>query len=167
MKNLPGFSPMRLALLLTVGFFAVVSVVAFLATRSGGDDAQTASNATSPGGKRVRLVIAGTNDAKEAVTDGGIVGEGTFRATGAINDSGPVRAYRAEPSKDLILLRYVTKGKKGTITYLVDIHIAQLPPTSRWKIESATKAYKGLQGEGNESENATYTVSFLRGTVWR
>ncbi len=92
MKNLPGFSPMRLALLLTVGFFAVVLVGAFLATRSGGSDAPTASNATSPGGKRVRLVIAGTNDAKEAVTDGGIVGEGTFRATGAITDSGSVRA---------------------------------------------------------------------------
>jgi hypothetical protein len=55
------------------------------------------------------------------------------------------------PNKDLILLRFVTKGEKGTITYLVDIHIEQSPPVSRWKIESATKAYKGLHGEGNES----------------
>jgi hypothetical protein len=115
----------------------------------------------------VRVVIAGTNDAKEEVTDGGIVGEGTFAATGAITDNGWARAYRSVPKDDLILLRFVTKGEKGSITYLVDIHIARLPPLSRWKIESATGAYKGLRGEGNESDNATYTVSYLNGTVWR
>jgi hypothetical protein len=71
------------------------------------------------------------------------------------------------PSDDLILLRFVTKGKKGTITCLVDIHIARLPPVSRWKIESATKAYEGLRGEGNESEDATYTMSYLNSSVWR
>jgi hypothetical protein len=166
MRNLPGFSPMRLALVLTLGFFVAVVVVAVIATRSGGNDAQTVSNATSAG-KRLRVVIAGTNDALEEQTDGGIAGEGTFRATGAITDSGSVRAYRAVPNKELILLRFVTKGKNGTITYLVTIDIARLPPISRWKIESATKAYKGLHGEGNESENATYTVSTLNGSVWR
>jgi hypothetical protein len=167
MRDLPGFSPMRLALVLTVSFFVVVLAVAVVATRSSGTDAQPASKTTPSGSERVKVVIAGTNDALEEQTDGGIAGEGTFRATGAINDSGSVRAYRAVPNKNLILLRFVSKGKKGTITYLVAIHIKRLPPISRWKIESATKAYKGLQGEGNESENATYTTSYLIGTVWR
>ena len=157
---------MRLALVLTGAFFVVVVVVASVVTLSG-DEAQPASNAMRSEGKPVKVVIAGTNDALEEQTDGGIAGEGTFRATGAITDSGPVRAYRAMPNKDLILLRFVSKGRKGTITYLVNIDIARLPPTSRWKIESATKAYKGLQGEGNESENATYTVVYLKGKVWR
>ena len=167
MSNLPGFSPMRLALVVTVGFFVVVLAVALLATRSSGTDAQLASNTAPADGKRVNVVIAGTNDALEEQTDGGIAGEGTFKATGAINDSGSVRAYRAIPNKNLILLRFVSKGKKGTITCLVAIHIKRLPPVSHWKIESATGTYKGLQGEGNESENATYTVSYLKGSVWR
>jgi hypothetical protein len=166
-RKLPGFSPMRLAFVLTGSFFVAVVVVALIAMQSGGDDAQTASNTTPPAGKAVKVVIAGTNDALEEQTDGGIAGEGTFRATGAITDSGSVTAYRAVPNKELILLRFVTKGRKGRVTYLVSIHIARLPPVSRWKIESATKAYKGLHGEGNESENATYTVSYLRGKVWR
>jgi hypothetical protein len=71
------------------------------------------------------------------------------------------------PNENLILFRYVTKGRKGTITYAVEIHIDRLPPVSPWKIESATKAYKGLQGEGNESENANWEVTILRGKVWR
>ena len=158
---------MRLALVLTGGFFVGVVVVAAVMTLSGGDDAQTVSNTTPSEGKPVKVVIAGTNDALEEQTDGGIAGEGTFRATGAITDSGWVRAYRSMPNKDLILFRYVTKGRKGGITYVVNIQIDRLPPVSRWKIESATKAYKGLQGEGNESENATYTVVYLRGKVWR
>jgi hypothetical protein len=67
----------------------------------------------------------------------------------------------------LILLRFVTKGKKGAIRYLVKIDIKARPVISRWTIESGTKAYKGLQGKGTETENATWTVSTLRGTVWR
>ena len=59
------------------------------------------------------------------------------------------------------------EGKKGTITYGVRIDTTQRPVISRWTIESGTKAYKGLQGEGTETENATWTVSTLRGTVWR
>ena len=33
--------------------------------------------------------------------------------------------------------------------------------TSRWTIASGTKAYKGLDGKGTETENASYTVSTL------
>jgi hypothetical protein len=114
----------------------------------------------------VNVVIAGTNDALEEQTDGGIAGEGTFRAAGAITDKGPVTAYRGV-NEGLILLRYVTKGRKGAITYLVKIDTTRRPVISRWTIESGTRSYKGLQGKGIESENATFTVSTLRGKVWR
>jgi hypothetical protein len=154
------------ALGIAIAVTVIVVVTLSSGENSGASDAESAAKAHTPP-EKVRVAIAGTNDAKEEVTDGGIVGEGTFRATGAITDSGWVRAYRSVPNDKLILLRFVTKGKKGTITYLVDIHIARLPPVSRWKIESATKAYQGLQGAGNESENATYTVSNLKGSVWR
>src|SRR6187431_1486830 len=118
---------MRLVYALTVGFFVVVVAVASYLTLSGGDEVQTASNTTAAERKPIKVVIAGTNDAKEEETEGGIAGEGTFKATGAITDSGWVRAYRAMPNKDLILLRFVTKGRKGAITYLVTIHIDQEP----------------------------------------
>ena len=164
-------SRMWLGALVMSGITLGVVVVALLATSSGGDgDAKVASAETTTG-KPVEVVITGTNDALEPVTDGGITGEGTFKATGAITDSGTARGYRwlkgDEATGWKISLRYVTKGKKGTITYVVRIDTAQLPPTSRWTIESGTRAYKGLQGEGNESENATYTTSYLRGMVWR
>jgi hypothetical protein len=70
----------------------VIAVVTLSAGESpGSSDATPAAKSHSPP-EKVRVVIAGTNDAKEEVTDGGIVGEGTFRATGAITDSGSVRA---------------------------------------------------------------------------
>ena len=56
----------------------------------------------------------------------------------------------------LITLRYVTAGKKGTITFVVKID-TNSSGTSRWTITSGTKAYKGLHGEGIETENADYT----------
>ena len=163
-----GLSPLRLGLLVALGVVLGVAVVASLATWLDGNDAEVASGATS-GGEAVKVIIAGTNDALEPVTDGGITGEGTFRATGAITDSGTARGYRGVTGVDntVILLRYVTWGKKGTITYGVRIDISRRPVISRWRIESGTKAYKGLQGEGIETENATYTVSTLRGKVWR
>jgi hypothetical protein len=160
---------MRLVYALTVGFFVVVVAVASYFTFSGGDDdAQTASKITPAERKPVKVVISGTNDAKEAVVDCGIVGEGTFRATGGITDRGSVRANRCMPNEDLIVLRFIAKGTRGTITYHVAIHIDQRPVVARWKIESATKAYKGLQGEGKEYEDPPiYSVVWLKGKVWR
>lgn len=159
---------MRVGVLVAVGVVLSVAVVASLATWLGADDARVATSATSSR-KNVKVVIAGTNDAKEIVTDGGIVGEGTFRATGAITDRGTARAYRGVSilNEGLILLRFVTKGEKGGITYLVRIDTTRRPVVSRWTIESATRAYKGLRGQGTETENATFTVSTLRGKVWR
>ena len=70
MRRIPGYSPMRLALVLTMGFFVVVVVVAAIVTRSGGNDAQTAST-TPASAQRVKVVIAGTNDAlKNRPTEG-------------------------------------------------------------------------------------------------
>ena len=147
-----------------------VVVIALIITSSGVDDAKVASTDTADR-KPVKVVIAGTNDALEPVTDGGITGEGTFRASGAITDSGTARGYRwlkgDEATGFLISLRYVTKGKKGAITYVVRIDTTRRPVISQWTIESGTKAYKGLRGKGIESENATYTISTLRGNVWR
>ena len=165
-RVLAGFTPMRLGLLVVLVVLGV-AVVASLATWLDDNDAEVAS-ATSEG-QDVKVVIAGTNDAVEEQTDGGIAGEGTFKASGAITDKGTVTAYRGLSVLDerVILLRFVTKGKQGAITYAVTIDTTRRPVISRWTIESATKAYKGLQGEGTETENATYTVSTLRGKVWR
>jgi hypothetical protein len=112
---------------------------------------------------KVKIVIAGTND-EYPVTDGSLSGKGTFRASGAITDAGTALGYRTVRA-ELITLRFVTKGKNGTITYVVKIDMTT--GTSRWTIASGTKAYKGLHGKGTESENASYTVSTLRGTVSR
>ena len=116
-------------------------------------------------GGKVKVVIAGTND-KFDVTDGSLVGKGTFRASGAITDAGTALAYRTvRADGTLITLRFVTKGKKGTITYVVKIDTKA--GTSKWTIASGTKAYKGLHGKGTETENPGFTVSTLKGTVSR
>ena len=161
-------SRMWLGALVVSGLTLGVVVIALILTSSDGDDAKVASTDTADR-RPVKVVIAGTNDALEEQTDGGIAGEGTFRAAGAITDKGPVTAYRGVSTlnEGLILLRFVTKGRKGAITYLVRIDTTRRPVISRWTIESGTKAYKGLQGKGIESENATYSVSTLRGKVWR
>ena len=70
---------------------SALALVVLVASSCGGDDSTLTQR---PVGEKVRVIIAGTNDALEEVTDGGIAGEGTFRATGAITDKGTVRAYR-------------------------------------------------------------------------
>ena len=116
-------------------------------------------------GGKVKVVIAGTND-KYDVQDGSLAGTGTFKASGAVTDTGKALAYRTVGSQGtLITLRYFTKGKKGTITYVVKIDTKA--GTSRWTIASGSGAYKGLHGKGSETETAAYKVSVLRGTVSR
>ena len=153
--------------LLVAAAVILAAVLGSILIWSGDDDPQVAP-ATPADKKPVKVIIAGTNDAKEEVTDGGIVGEGTFRASGAVTDRGTARAYRAVSvaNPGLILLRYVTKGKEGSITYIVRIDTTRRPVTSRWAIESGTRSYKGLHGQGTETENATFTVSTLRGRMW-
>ena len=50
---------------------------------------------------------------------------------------------------------------------MVKIDTTRRPVRPRWWIRVCDRAYKGLQGRGTETENATYTVSTLRGRVWR
>src|SRR5262245_30661676 len=153
---------------IAVSVAVAVAVVASIRAFSVSSDAEASPVGTSPR-ESVKVVIAGTNDAKEEVTDGGIVGEGTFRASGAIADRGTVTAYRGLSvlNEGVILLRFATRGSEGAITYLVRIDTTRRPVTSRWTIESATGTYEALHGKGIESDNATFTVSTLRGKVWR
>ena len=112
----------------------------------------------------MKVVIAGTNDRIPPPSDGSLAGKGTFKATGAITDACPVLAYRSVSANGtLITLRFVAKGTKGAITYLVKIDTNA--GTSRWAISSGTNAYKRMHGKGIERENASYTVSTLTGTV--
>jgi len=118
-------------------------------------------------GGKVTVRIAGANNGQD-VTNGGVAGRGHFTASGAITDKGTVVAYRTVKGSlpgGLITLRFVTFGKKGTITFVVKIDTSV--GTSRWTITSGTKAYKGLHGKGTERENADHTVSTLTGTVLR
>lgn len=156
----------RLAIVACVALVGVTVLAIF--ERSA--ESQSSSPATTAGsvasGGKVKVVIAGTNDRVPPPTDGSLAGKGTFKATGAITDAGPALGYRRVTANGtLITLRFVAKGKKGTITYLVKIDTTA--GTSRWTILSGTKAYEGLHGKGIERENATFTVSTLTGTVSR
>ena len=122
----------------------------------------------SVSGGKVKVVIAGTNDRIPPPTDGSLAGKGTFKASGAIPDAGTALAYRTvRPDGTLITLRFVTKGRKGTITYVVkiDTNAGHPDAASRWTIASGTKAYQGLHGKGTTSVNRSYSVRILRGTV--
>ena len=160
------------ALLVGLGIAIAAAVIAVVTLSSDGSDpsapARSAAVKVDSSGEKVRVVVAGTNDSLVEQTDGGITGEGTFKATGAITDKGWARGYRGLSTLDpkVILLRYVTKSTKGGIAYAITIDTNVRPVISRWRIESATGAYKGLHGKGTETENATYTVSYLKGTVW-
>ena len=156
----------RLALVACVVLVGATVLAVFERTAESQSSSPAAAARSGVAGGKVKIVITGTNETNTypLVTDGSLVGKGTFRAGGAITDAGIALAYRTERA-ELITLRFVTKGKKGTITYVVTID--KNAGTSRWTIASGTKAYKGLHGKGTESENTSYTVSTLRGTVSR
>jgi len=125
--------------------------------------ASLASDSRAAAAGSVTVRCAGANNGKD-VEDGSLAGTGRFTAVGAITDRGACLVYRTKKGA-LIILHFVTVGKKGTVTFLdrIDTILA----TSRWTITSGTKAYKGLHGKGTERENAQYTVSTLTGTVSR
>ena len=153
----------RLAIVACVLVVGATALAVFERTAESQNSSPALTAMPTVAGGKVKVVIAGTND-KFDVSDGSLAGKGTFRATGAITDSGSVLAYRTvSPDETLITLRFVAKGKKGTITYVVKVDTNT--STSRWTIVSGTKAYKGLHGKGTESENVGFTVSTLRGTV--
>lgn len=145
------------AVMLATAALAAVS----LAIASPAANAGSVSQSVAPG--KVRVRIAGMNNGTEP-TDGSVAGTGHFTASGAITDKGKTVAYRTVKG-DIITLRFVNAGRKGSVTFLVKINTVL--GISRWTISAGTRAYKGLHGKGIESENADYTVSTLTGTVWR
>jgi hypothetical protein len=150
MNHRIGFGP-RIALALLAGCVASATAIA------------SNSQSRASGGKVTVRITATTRPGGE-VTNGGVAGKGRFTAVGAIRDKGAEVTYRTKRGA-IITLRYVTVGRKGTITFVVKIDT--IAGTSRWTIASGTKAYRGLHGRGVERENASYTVSTLTGTVWR
>ena len=153
----------RLAIVACVLLVGATALAVFERTAESQNSSPSLTGGPTVAGGKVKVVIAGTND-KFDVRDGSLAGKGTFKATGAITDSGTALAYRTvSPDETLITLRFVAKGKKGTITYVVKINTDT--SISRWTITSGTRAYKGLHGKGTESENVDFTVSTLRGTV--
>ena len=156
----------RLAVVACVALVGVSVLAVFERTAESQSSSPAPTAQAVVSGGKVKVVIVGTNDRIPPPTDGSLAGKGTFKATGAITDAGPVLGYRrVSANGTLITLRFVAKGKKGVITYLVKIDTTA--GTSRWTISSGTKAYKGLHGKGIERENATFTVSTLTGTVSR
>jgi hypothetical protein len=152
----------RLAIAACVALVGVTVLAVFERTAESQSSSPAVTARSGVSGGKVKVVIAGTNDRIPPPTDGSLAGKGTFKASGALTDTGVALGYRMV-SADGITLRFVTKGKKGTITFVVTIDTTT--GTSRWRITSGTKAYAGLHGKGTESENASYTVSTLRGTV--
>jgi hypothetical protein len=144
---------------LRITFRRAIGLVCVLAVLASATAMTMASNT----GAKVSVRIAGGNNGQD-VGNGGVAGTGHFTASGAISDKGTVTTYRTKKAA-LIILRFVTVGKKGKITFVVKIDTNV--GTSRWTIASGTRAYKGLHGKGTEHENAQYTVSTLTGTVWR
>lgn len=154
----------RLAIVACVLLVGAIALAVFERTAESQSSSPAPTSRSFVSGGKVKVVIAGTNDRIPPPSDGSLAGKGTFKATGAITDAGPVLAYRTVGAQGtLITLRFVAKGKKGTITYLVKIDTNA--GTSRWTITSGTGSYKGLHGKGIERENATYTVSTLTGTM--
>jgi hypothetical protein len=152
----------RMAVVASVVLVGATVFAVFERTAASQDSSPALTARSGIAAGKVKVVIAGTND-RSNVRDGSLVGTGTFKASGAITDTGKALAYRTAGLRGLITLRYVTRGRKGTIVYVVRIDTGA--GTSRWTIASASGAYKGLHGKGTETENATYTVSVLRGTV--
>ena len=81
------------------------------------------------------------------VTSGGFAGAGRSTISGAITDKGRVTDYRTVKGNSA-LIRRVTVGKKGTITFLITIDLKT--GAEPWTITSGTGSYRGLHGHGSE-----------------
>jgi hypothetical protein len=100
------------------------------------------------------------------VTDGGVSGTGRCAMTGVLHDSGPATDYRTQ-NGDTAIIRRVVTGAKGTVTFVITIHLSS-GGGEPWKITSGTKTYAKLHGRGYEvvdnyaGDPATFV---LKGTV--
>lgn len=104
----------------------------------------------------------------EDITNGSVSGRGRFTFAGAITDKGRVTDYRTA-NGSTALVRRVAVGARGTITFLITIHLGTSGP-QRWKVISATRGYKGLHGKGWQIVDKYYETPatfVLSGTVSR
>jgi hypothetical protein len=100
------------------------------------------------------------------VTDGGVSGTGHCAITGVLHDSGPATDYRTQNGETALIRRVVT-GAKGTITFVITIHLAN-GGGEPWTITSGTKTYAHLHGRGYQvvDNYAGSPATFvLKGTV--
>jgi hypothetical protein len=100
------------------------------------------------------------------VTGGGVAGTGRCAMTGMLNDSGRATDYRTQNGETALIRRVVT-GAKGTITFLITIHLAN-GGGEPWTITSGTKTYAKLHGRGYQvvDNYAGSPATFvLKGTV--
>lgn len=120
-------------------------------------------------GVRGQITVRSTENLKATdVTNGGVAGRGGFRISGAITDKGKVTDYRTVKG-GTALIRRVAVGARGTITFLITIHLGDSTPAP-WKITSATRAYKDLHGKGRQvvdNFSETPATFVLKGTVSR
>jgi hypothetical protein len=101
--------------------------------------------------------------ASDAVRGGG--GTGRFTASGAVADSGTFVDFRSEDA-DSIRIRRVLNGKHGKITTVISID--KSAGDKGWKILSATDAYNGTRGKGQEVggvDDSGKIVITMRGSV--
>jgi hypothetical protein len=124
--------------------------------------------ASSQSAARGQITVRSTETLKSyEVTNGGVAGTGHFTISGAINDKGTVTDY-SRVKGSTALIRRVTVGKKGTITFLITLHRGGSASPAPWTITSGTKAYKGLHGKGTQVVNnfrSTPATFALKGTV--
>ena len=100
------------------------------------------------------------------VTDGGVSGTGHCAMTGMLHDSGRATDYRTQNGETAIIRRVVT-GAKGTITFVITIHLAS-GGGEPWTIRSGTNTYAELRGHGYQvvdNFNGTPATFVLKGTV--
>lgn len=102
------------------------------------------------------------------VTDGGIAAKGRFSMSGALTDTGSITDYRTVKG-GVAFIRRVAVGERGTITFLIAIHLDD-PGPAPWKITSATRTYKDVRGTGRQVVDRYYETPatfVLSGTVAR
>ena len=100
-------------------------------------------------------------------TNGGVWGHGRCTITGVVHDSGPATDYRTQ-NGTTALIRRVVAGAKGTITFVITIHLSS-GGGEPWKITSGTKTYTKLHGRGYEVVDnyaSTPATFVLKGTAF-
>jgi hypothetical protein len=105
----------------------------------------------APAGQNVahsNLTVNCTETVKSGieVTDRGVSGTGHCALTGMLHDNGRATDYRTQNGETALIRRVIT-GAKGTITFLITIHLVS-GGGEPWTITSGTKAYTRLHGRG-------------------